>query len=149
MCLDCGLDALHCSGHQAILLSWCHQTLAGNNAGQQQPAQRTQASSMPSPIEKPGNAKRSSKWPHYISSMPTPLVCCWILMMCLVAVYSIFSTTVMWDAHRKLSQDLSVTQPHPPGTSIKDTLVMYVFSPTDPGVVQLHCTALFTHIAYC
>ena len=74
-------------------------------------------------------------------------------MMCLVAVYSIFSTTVMWDAHRKLSQDLSVTQPHPPGTSIKDTLVMYIFSPTDPGVLALwySCTALLCSpvLLYC
>ena len=53
-------------------------------------------------------------------------------MMCLVAVYSIFSTTVMWNAHRTVSQELSVTQPHPPGTSVTDTLIMYIFSPTDP-----------------
>lgn len=53
-------------------------------------------------------------------------------MMCLVAVYTIFSTTIMWDTHLSLSKELAFTQTHAPGAIPKDTLVMYIFSPTDP-----------------
>ncbi len=38
----------------------------------------------------------------------------------------------MWNIDLSTAHDLSELKPQPPGQVVKDTLVMYIFSPTDP-----------------
>ncbi|KAL3154058.1 hypothetical protein ABBQ32_013603 [Trebouxia sp. C0010 RCD-2024] len=53
--------------------------------------------------------------------------------MCLVATYSIYSSTVMWSTHQFSSYyEHSKQQPQLPALNVMDTLIMYIFSPTDP-----------------
>ena len=75
-------------------------------------------------------AGKGTKW--RLHSLPIPLVCCWVLLMCLVATYSIYTSTVMWSTHQSAAYPFSEQQPKPPSQNSKDTLIMYIFSPTDP-----------------
>ncbi|DBA99576.1 TPA: hypothetical protein ACH3X3_012154 [Trebouxia sp. C0006] len=75
---------------------------------------------------------KATKWlPHHRPSQPLPIICCWVLLMCLVATYSLYSSTQMWNTNVSTTHKLSEQQPKPPDQIIKDTLVMYIFSPTD------------------
>lgn len=88
------------------------------------------------PITKPVTNPKPGKgirWlPHPRGSLPIPLICCWVLLMCLVATYSLYSSTVMWNGHQHSAYQLAEQHPQPPGLITTDTLVMYIFSPTDP-----------------
>ena len=75
-------------------------------------------------------AGKGTKW--RLPSLPIPLVCCWVLLMCLVATYSIYTSTVMWSTHQSAAYPFSEQQTKPPSQNSKDTLIMYIFSPTDP-----------------
>ena len=52
--------------------------------------------------------------------------------MCLVAIYSIYSSTLMWNTNLFAAQQPQEQQPQASEQTVKDTLVMYIFSPTDP-----------------
>ncbi|DBB06321.1 TPA: hypothetical protein ACH3X1_011892 [Trebouxia sp. C0004] len=75
---------------------------------------------------------KATKWlPHHRPSQPLPIIFCWVLLMCLVATYSCYSSTQMWNTNVSTTRKLSEQQPIRPDQIIKDTLVMYIFSPTD------------------